>query len=766
MKEYQGFAISNFRTGFDEAVEPWLLPRDAYQVVVNAHLYRGVLEKVEGYSLYATMSYRTIVSLGTPGGGISTFTITLPTLPTTNSFYAYGTVVVGSSAETFIYLSDGTSPVVNLVGSLGGSGTVNISTGVVTITFNTAPPAGTYSSIFFAYDSAPSPLVAIMGIKQYYAENESQQIMVFDQRRVGIVVSITSPIVSASVQAIQGIKEIPHDYYESAFFTGDGITLTFTGAVAPSLLVPGTIVINQYTSAGVFVSTVTDNGLGGLTGPDVVSGSINYVNGDYTITFLVAPANGNVFDFIGSIYGNIFTGSISNFFTLTNYMYFAFFTNSVDRIMYYDGTAIHFLNTNLSVKRITASGGIPNFDISRCLHVFTNQQRLLLIAPTVQGTNQVSGVWWSRFMFPLDFTNDESEIASTSEPIRAFGFINTDLILRFASSERIFRYTGDNNGPFRFDSTNNVWDCDAPYSGINYDTWYSSVGKPGITGSNGVNTKRIDEIIPDFTDPTRLSQQVPAPFMSQTSIQQCIGERFDDQKEGWMCYNSGPQDQTLVTASTNILAFNYIDETFAVYAFPFSCLGFGTIINVPTWATTYTRWEDDLDTWDSYQIQKNSLVDLGGDQFDRVFALNDGNTQTNVAGTTIPVLMNIVSKNFNPFIEQGQLARLGYVDLFVSANPQTTLNCQFYVNDQLHIDSLGNYQGFYQDTQLVFNYTDAMSPPPLKQIKVWKRIYVGAVGKEHTIRFYQNYTMEDDVDQPIYIHAMVLWMKPAGRIFQ
>ena len=63
MKEYQPFAISNFRTGFDEAIEPLLLPRDGYQILKNAHLYRGVLEKIPGYDLYAKMSYRETIVL-------------------------------------------------------------------------------------------------------------------------------------------------------------------------------------------------------------------------------------------------------------------------------------------------------------------------------------------------------------------------------------------------------------------------------------------------------------------------------------------------------------------------------------------------------------------------------------------------------------------------------------------------------------------------------------------------------------------------------
>jgi len=776
MKEYQGFPISNFRTGFDEGVEPWLLPRDAYQVMINAHLYRGVLEKIEGYRLFATMSYRNIQSLGTPDGVTKTFTGYLgtmlsPILPTTTNFFAYGTIVVGTSAETFSYLSDASSTVINLIGSAGGSGTVNIVTGAYSITFNTAPPSNTYSSIFIIWDSASPGNLAIMGIKQYFAQNSIQQVMVFDQHRVGIIVPI-SGILAMQAQAINGISEIPHDYYQSAIFTGDGATQTFSGTLSGHPLVPGTVVISEYFGGtpppplNSLVTSFTDNGVGGFNVVGFVTGSINYVTGAYTVTFTTAPASGDVFDATVGIYGQLFHGSITNFFSLTNFQFKAFFTNNVDPIFYYDGISIHYLNTSLTLKLTTSSGGIPlNYDITRCLHVFAYRDRLLLINVTTQANGQQPNtIYWSVILQPLIFVNGGFRQAPTSEAIRTFGYINTDLIVRFASSERVFRYTADENDPFRWDSTNNVWDCDSDFGDINYDTWFSTVGKPGIVGSDGVNIKRADDHLPDFTDPTRLSQQVPVPFLNQTSIQQSYGERFDDIKEGWLCYNSGPQAQTTNTASDNVLAYNYLDGTYAIYSFPLSCIGFGQVTNVPTWSTTFTRWEDMLDTWDSYQLQKNALLDLGGDQFDRVFELNSDNLQTNVAGDYVPVLMNVITKNFNPFIETGQFARLGYVDLFVSANQNSTLRVQFYVNDQLYIDGSGNPAGFYQENILTFNTKDAMSPTT-NQTKVWKRIYVGAVGKEHTIRFYQNYTIEDETDQPIYIHAMVPYFKPAGRIF-
>lgn len=763
-KEYQLFSISNFRTGFDESVEPWLLPRDAYQVVVNAHLYRGVLEKIDGYRLFAKFTNRKIQSLGTPDGVTTTFTGTLSSLPTSSNIIAYGSLVVGSTSQKLIYSSDASATVVNLTGAGGSHGTVDITTGAYSITFGTAPPSGTYSAIYIEWDSAPAMISAIMGIKPYYGTNGVQEVLVFDQKRVGKIVP-NNGIFAVQSTTLQVISEITHDYYQSAIITGDGTTTTFAGTLGGAPFEPETLFFTEFNSSGLATGNViSDNGAGGLTGPNVTSGSVNYVTGAYTITFSVAPISGNYYDSTTGVYGDLFTGSISNFFSLTNYQYKAFFCNNINPIFYYDGNTIHYLNTNVTVKPIISTSGIAGpFDISKCLHVFTNRERLLLIAPLFMSSQALSTVYWSVAQNPLVFTNQEFLQASTSEYIKAIGFINSDLVIRFSNSERIFRYTGDAFAPFRFDSTNNIWACDASYSSINYDTWFSTVGRPAIVGSDAVNVKRVDEIIPDFTDPTRLSQQTPVPFMNQTSIQQCYGERFDDIKEGWLCYNSGAENETVVMASDNVLAFNYLDSTYAVYSFPFSCLGFGRIVNVPTWGTIYTNWADMSSTWDSYQLANNALLDLAGDQFDKVYELNSGSS---MGDQTTPILMNVISKNFNPFIEDGQLCRLGYIDLFVSASQITKLRVQFYVNDQLYTDPSGNPAGFYQETTLTFDPTDAMSANT-QQIKIWKRIYVGAVGKEHTIRFYQN---PDDfttstLDQPVFIHAMQLAMRPAGRIF-
>lgn len=775
MKEYQGFAISNFRTGFDESVEPWLLPRDAYQIVKNAHLYRGVLEKIPGYDLYARMSYtETIVLSPPPDGATKTFTGFLNHTPSTTQITAQAATNAGATtSEVFNYSNDTPPDILNLVSTGVGAGTINTSTLAVSITFDVAPAIvpGGYNAVILTYDYLSTAGVGdtdIMGIKPYYGQNGGQDILVFNTRRVGRVVTLTG-IIAAAAGSDNGIEEIPHEVHAQAVTPTpafNGAALTFTGTVGTPV-VPGSVEFILYNNTPAVRTTITDNGIGLLTGTGTptATGFINYATGAWTLTFSSAPAATDTLNTSVCAYGDVFTGDYTNFFSVANYTFKAFITNGVDPIRYYDGTCLEYLNTNL-----TSKPGNFTYDISKCLHVAINRERLLLVAPTVLGSASPNSIYWSVAFNPLDFTTANNAgflEAPTSESIRLFFFINSDMIVRFASSERVFRYTGDAFSPFRWDSTNNIWRCDTRYSAINYDSFGTSVGKPAIVASDGVNVQRADEIIPDFTLNNRALLEGPIISIDQTSIGQCYGERFDDFKEGWLCFKQYDSASAAVPQrSDSVLAFNYLDNTYAVYTFPFNCLGFGTVTSVDVWGNNFDQWGDADYSWGSFWESKDALVDLAGDRNGVVYTLGNTNTLTLPDGTRAPVLFDVISKNFNPFIEAGELCRFGYLDIFVSANNASKLRVQFFRDDTLYEAPDGSPAGWYQETTLTFTTTDSMSPDT-PQTKVWKRIYVGAVAREHTIRFYQ--AAEDfgdnQLNQPIRIHSIVPYFKPAGRIF-
>lgn len=775
MKEYQGFAISNFRTGFDEAVEPWLLPRDAYQILKNAHLYRGVLEKIPGYDIYAKMSYTETITLApAPDGVTTTFTGTLNHAPSTTQITAQSATNVGATTfETFVYSSDTPPSTLNLTSSGMGTGTINTSTLAVTLNFGVAPAIvpGGYNSVTLTYDylsTAGAGNDDIMGIKPYYAINGGQDILIFNTRRVGRIVTLTG-IIAAAAGSDNGVEEIPHETHTEAYAVTpafDGVVLTFTGTFGGPV-VPGMVNITLYSNVPALRTTITDNGIGLLTGvgTPTATGFINYSTGAFTITFSAAPATTDTLNISACVYGDVFSGDYTNFFSVANYTFKAFVTNGVDAIRYYDGMCLKYLNTNL-----TNRPGDLTYDISKCLHVAINRERLLLVAPTVNQIAVPNGIYWSVAGNPLDFTtaNNAGNLqAPTSESIRLFFFINSDMIVRFSNSERVFRYTSDAFSPFRWDTTNNIWRCDARYSAINYDSYGTSVGKPAIVASDGVNVQRADEIIPDFTLNNRALLEGPIISIDQTSIGQCYGERFDDFKEGWLCFKQFDSNQSAnVQRADNVLAFNYLDKTYAVYTFPFNCLGFGTVTSVDVWGNNFDEWGDADYSWGSFWESKDALVDLAGDRNGVIYTLGNTNTLTLPDGTRAPVLFDVISKNFNPFIEAGELCRLGYLDIFVSANNTSKLRVQFFRDDTLYELADGTPAGAYQETILTFTTTDSMSPTT-PQTKVWKRIYVGAVAKEHTFRFYQAEEdfSEVDLNQPIRIHSIVPYFKPAGRIF-
>lgn len=766
MPGYQPFQVSNFRTGFDQAVEPWLLPRDGWQVMKNAHLYRGVVETIAGYDVFAYMSYRTQVALtGTINGVNKTFTGNLAAQPSTNNFYVQATINTGAT-EVETFTDDGTG---TLTGNNGGTGTIDYnSPWAVSVTFGSAAPVmlpnagpNVYNTVILQYDSLASQVTpsAIMGIKPYYGSNGDQQIMVFDQLRMGILVEIDQDMATLQ-EKNYGVSEVPHEIQElniSPPFSAS--TGPFTGTLAHVPLIPGQVtfyLFNGNTPTATLLDTITDNGAGLLTGTlldPAANNYINYTTGQWVMNFLANRAATQRLTVSYSNYGNIFTGSISDFFSVTNYNGNAFFTNNKDPIMYYNGSEIKFLNTNFTAKPNT----IAPYDISTCLHVQMHRERLLLLAPIVEGVPVLNGIYWSKAGVATDFTNDERLLAPTSEYIKAYSIINYDLVVRFINSEYVFRYTSDAFSPFRWDKTNSLWRCDAPYSAINYDSYFSSVGLPGIVASDGVNVIRIDENIPDFTLGGRIPDQMPVITIDPTSIQQCYGERFDDFKEGWLCYRgSGEDDSDSVQGSDAVLAYNYQDETYSIYTFPFSCLGFGRIINQLVWSTTHDYWEDADWTWNSYTQDNNALIDLAGGFAGEVYQLGDSYTLGDPDFEVLnPVKFEAISKNFNPFVEQGELVRMGYVDFLFSTNADTTLRIQYYINDLMNPEF-----NTYSKEDVVTLTGDGQS-------KVWKRCYFGGVGKSITIRIYQadsDFTA-DTLDQPIRLHAMTLWMKPAGRIY-
>jgi len=181
---YQGFLISNFSTGYDRELQPWLLPNDAYTELLDGYVYRGVTTKRDGYSGFAEgrkstycesrMVHAVIAAsmTGAIDGANKTFTISATTPIRRGSFFVNGSNPVQALVD------DGLGEIGTFVGD--GTGTINYTTGAVSVTFTTAPAmASTVTATYDYHQGLP-----VMGIMSFYPTNNLRQLIVADTRYV------------------------------------------------------------------------------------------------------------------------------------------------------------------------------------------------------------------------------------------------------------------------------------------------------------------------------------------------------------------------------------------------------------------------------------------------------------------------------------------------------------------------------------------------------------------------------------------------------
>lgn len=178
---YIPYLISKFSTGLDNEVQPWLLPDDAQEVLYDGFIYRGVWQKRPGYNQFAIGEHggapycesRMVHKLSAVAmtGAIPGSTYTL----TATSPVRRGTFVVTGSNPPQVVTDNG------LGGFTGdGTGTINYTTGAVSITFTL--PTIAASTVTATYDYHPGH--PVMMVANFYPTTNIRQMIVADTRYV------------------------------------------------------------------------------------------------------------------------------------------------------------------------------------------------------------------------------------------------------------------------------------------------------------------------------------------------------------------------------------------------------------------------------------------------------------------------------------------------------------------------------------------------------------------------------------------------------
>ncbi len=259
MNAYKPFLISEFKTGLFNYLQPWIRPTEAWQPLQDAFVYRGTVQSRYGETVFGYMTYEdNNIAVGNGG---KTYAGTLAVHP-----IRPGSFAPSDGIETF---SDNGMGV--LTGNMGGTGTINYTTGAWTLHFNANVANDT--DIYGIYEPIPATNRPIMGIQTWTDEtNGLSKLLVEDTRRAAVyngTTKVFDPIDSISQQLWQGDGTTT----SISFSTGWSAVTPYTNVWAPF-----SITVTDGTS------TIVDDGSGNLSSSgNLTGGTVSYSAGTISL---------------------------------------------------------------------------------------------------------------------------------------------------------------------------------------------------------------------------------------------------------------------------------------------------------------------------------------------------------------------------------------------------------------------------------------------------------------------------------------------------
>lgn len=450
----------------------------------------------------------------------------------------------------------------------------------------------------------------------------------------------------------------------------DGANKTFTWT-ATAQIARGSVTITGSNPA----VSVTDNGLGFITGAGVVSGNnstVNYTTGAVSIEFSVAPiiastvlltysfmpgnpvmmiadyvtasvdsttgasitqlivadtqyvnrynTTTNTLDYLPSA-TTPYTGNRFNFFTWVNYESATstprlLFANNKDVIQQYDGSSItDYAPTITGVTAIT------------CALMFQMKDRLILLRTTEDGTIfgkriRVSGTGVNCDVFDITATGAGIIDIPDATWIKGAAFNRDDLVIFTQQSTWVLKYTGNDTNPFVLQKIDESRGSDATYAAITYLNRTSAASRRGLIMTDGYRVERQDEEIPEFS-----FNEVDGDVFGL-----CFAGSVDADRDHYLIYP--PIDQTGTKVSKRILVTNYDEDNYSIYRLPLSCMGnyttafdvtWNDLLQFPNWDAFAAAYGD----WNSFAYSKGTPFSIGGGHHGEIWTLNVSESEDN-----------------------------------------------------------------------------------------------------------------------------------------
>jgi hypothetical protein len=462
-------------------------------------------------------------------------------------------------------------------------------------------------------------------------------------------------------------------------FTGDGTTSTIdyiTGAVV--------LEWDAATTGAVQIaySYIPGNAIMGIANHLPAAGGANLLSFD---TRRVAKWNVANSEFDDIALADRFSGNNSQSFHWANWAGTLYFTNNNDVLDSYDGST-------LSKPTVDIGAGTIAFT---CLLVFQYKDHLICFRTTEGGTLHAQRARWAT-AGGVDFTNDGFVDAPTSEFIKGGAFLGDDLVLLFERSIWFLKHTQDTNLPFRWERIDGFNGTFAKNSVLPFADEVTAISASKVISTDGFSARMKNIDIPDIVQ-----------SFAQDSFDFIYSIFLEELDLQFTCY---PDSGSTINDKT--LVYNKLNKTWSTFSIGFHSLGIWVQDADLTW-NTYGEltWDEVEAIWDANTTQAGFPITLGGTSSGIIYKLNEGS-----ADNGSPFEFSAVSKRWNPYIDKGFKAKLGYIDFLVDKDPTIELDVALFINQD---------PTAYQTDTLTFDGDDD---------KVWKRVYSGVTGEFHQIK--------------------------------
>ncbi len=228
--------------------------------------------------------------------------------------------------------------------------------------------------------------------------------------------------------------------------------------------------------------------------------------------------------------------------------------------------------------------------------------------------------------------------ASTNEDIVGAEFVRDILIVYFENSTWRLRFVNNEQNPFVWERVNKDFGSQSTFSVVGFDKGIMAIGNRGVIISDGNDTIRFDEKIPD--DIFNIRQ-------ANFGFKRVHGIRTFRTKLVYWTYPSSQNPSGIYP--DKVLVFNYETKIWAFFDDVFTTFGYyypdGRNL---TWGDLTDDWSSTYESWDSGTSQSGYENIVSGNQQGFVFVLEKTNGENSPSLNILSITANVfTSTNHN-----------------------------------------------------------------------------------------------------------------------